>query len=128
MPTHPARTPTPRVHLSLNAPHLDMRVIDRAAVLLRGVIAEHAAGDVAVAGAAEHGAAGGRSVAVKLAVVHVAGRALRMRACAVKHTPTAKVTAALCCRVLPYLLLPMVQPAACTLARKGSGAAPSHSQ
>lgn len=83
----PACNPhTPRNALQLKGAHLDVRVVDRAAVLLRGVIAEHAAGDVAVAGAAEDGAAGVRGVAVELAVVHVACCALRLPASTISNT------------------------------------------
>lgn len=55
-----------------------MRVIDGAAELARGVVAEHAPGHIAAAGAAEHRAAVQRGVAVELAVVHVSGGALQM--------------------------------------------------
>ncbi len=59
------------------AARLHMRIVHGAAVLARGVVAEDAAGQAAVAGAAEHGAAAGGRVQVELAVVHVARRALR---------------------------------------------------
>jgi len=65
------------------AARLHVRVVDGAAVLARGVVAEDAAGQAAVAGAAEHGAAAGGRVQVELAVMHVARRALRERAAGV---------------------------------------------
>lgn len=81
-------------------PYLDMRVIDGAAELACGVVAEHAPGHIATAGAAEHRAAVQRSVAVKLAVVHVSGGALQMAH--LFMTPEKRLAAILS---LPYLEL-----------------------